>query len=533
MAQTGTARRGKNALLQLLIAAALFLSTPPSSSLVVAASGPEPQKPENAMAGRIQAVIPDLEAMIVEGMEAFDVPGLAIGLVTGDRLVYGKGFGVRSKSGGLPVDTHTLFQIGSTTKAFLAATVAVAVDKGKLRWDDRIIDLEPAFQLKDPWVTREFRVFDLMAQRSGLPPYANDTVGLLGADPSAMIHSLRYVDPVSSFRSTFAYTNITHMLAARIVAKVQGAADWNAVAQSEILDPLGMEDTSFTAEAITAASNHAEGYRWTPSGTIEVPFDPIFPYGFSAAGNINSTIEDMALWLRLQLGDGTFEGRSIVSAENLAVTRTPKVAINEHFFYAVGWIVQRTPNGSIIWHNGGTSAFGAYAGMLADKDAGIIVLTNAQNVGFPDAIGAWLADRLLENPPVDHVGKALEAATTKFDATDKLFARPKSPRPFPPLEPLAGRFSNASFGKAVVRLEGDGLVMELEATGAQLKLDPWDGDVFTAKLMPLGRFAVTVENLGPQPDAFAQFQIDAEGRLGLLRLFSEDGQAYDFLREAM
>ena len=111
--------------------------------------------------------------------------------------------------------------------------MAIAVDRGKLHWEDRIIDLDPEFQMRDPWVTREFRVFDLMAQRSGLPPYANESLIVLGFDRSAQIRSLRYVDPVSSFRTTFAYTNITHILAGRIVARAEGAADWNAVLQSE------------------------------------------------------------------------------------------------------------------------------------------------------------------------------------------------------------------------------------------------------------------------------------------------------------
>src|SRR6266436_10085618 len=126
-------------------------------------------------------------------MKGFDIPGLAIGIIANNRLIYAKGFGVRSKSDGLPVDTRTVFQIGSTTKAFLTATMAIMVDRGKLRWDDRVVDLDPSFQLKDPWVTREFRVFDLIAQRSGLPPYVNDMLGILGFDESAMIRSLRYV----------------------------------------------------------------------------------------------------------------------------------------------------------------------------------------------------------------------------------------------------------------------------------------------------------------------------------------------------
>ena len=118
-------------------------------------------------------------------MKGFDVPGLAIGIVAGNKLVYAKGFGFRSK-GGAPVDTQTLFQIASVTKAFLSTTMAIAVDRGKLHWDDRIVDLDPEFQLRDPWVTREFRVFDLMAQRSGLPPYANEFLTLLGFDRSGV-----------------------------------------------------------------------------------------------------------------------------------------------------------------------------------------------------------------------------------------------------------------------------------------------------------------------------------------------------------
>ncbi|MGB9274834.1 MAG: serine hydrolase domain-containing protein [Terrimicrobiaceae bacterium] len=293
---------------------------------------------------RVQTLIPEFEAYIASGMKGFDVPGLAIGIVAGDKLVYAKGFGVRSKGSSVPVDTRTIFQIGSTTKAFLATTLAILVDRGKLRWDDRVVDLDPDFQLKDPWVTREFRVFDLLAQRSGLPPYVNDGLGMLGFDEAALIRSLRHVEPVSSFRSTFAYTNITHLLAGRIVAKAAGAANGDTVLQQELLDPLGMKDSSYTAAAIEAATNHAQGYRWSPEGTTEVPFTQLFPYDFGGAGDINSTIEDMARWVRLQLGNGTFEGRRIVSSENLAFTHTPKVAISDKLFYALGWVIQQTPN---------------------------------------------------------------------------------------------------------------------------------------------------------------------------------------------
>src|SRR5208283_5177756 len=199
----------------------------------------EPSTTDAAMADRIQALIPDLDAYATRGMKAFDVPGLAIGIVAGDKFVYAKGFGVRSKGGGQPVDTRTVFQIGSATKAFLATSLAIMVDRGRLNWDDRVVDLYPALQLKDPWVTREFRVFDLLAQRSGLPPLVNDMLAMVGFDEAALIGSLRHAEPVSSFCTTFAYTNITHLLASRMVAQAAGVPDWNVVLQKELLDPLG------------------------------------------------------------------------------------------------------------------------------------------------------------------------------------------------------------------------------------------------------------------------------------------------------
>jgi len=495
------------------------------------ASAAEPVKLDPALEKRIEALIPSLEERIAGGMKDFDVPGLAFGIVAGDKLVYAKGFGVRSKGGGQPVDTHTLFQIGSTTKAFLATTMAIAVDRGKLRWDDRVVDLEPDFQLKDPWVTREFRVFDLIAQRSGLPPYANDFLGIVGLDESALVRSLRNVEPVSSFRTTFAYTNITHVIAGRIVAKAEGASDWNAVLRRELLEPLGMTESTYTAAAIAAAANHAEGYRYAPDGSVEVPFDQLFPYAFGGAGDINSNIEEMARWVRLQLANGSFEGRRLVSAENLAVTRTPKVAVNERSAYALGWVVTLTPNGNIVWHNGGTTGFGAYVGLEPDKGFAVIVLSNESNVGFPDALGAWTLDRLLDNPAVDYIADTLKHVKAKFADDDKMFARPASPRPSPPLAPLAGAFANPSFGKAVLKPDADAAVLELEASGAQLKLEAWDGDIFTARLVPNGRFAAIAANLGPRPSGFVQFQMDKDGKLNLLRLSLDDGQAYEFRRQ--
>lgn len=517
----------------------MIFCRPVLTALVVALASPvlphlvqatEPSAADAAMTSRIEAMIPELEAYSASGMDAYDVPGLAIGIVVGDKLVYAKGFGVRSKSGGNPVDARTIFQIGSNTKAFLATSIAIMVDRGKLEWDDRVVDLYPDFQMKDPWVTREFRVFDLLAQRSGLPGLVNDMLGMLDFDERALIRSLRYVDPITSFRTTFAYTNITHLLASRVVADAAGASGWNDVLQDDLLDPVGMKDSTWTVEAIEGAANHANGHRWTREGTVEVPFTPIFPYHLAGAGNINSNIEDMALWVRLQLANGSFDGHQIVSPENLAVTRMARVALSDRLSYAMGWYNFETANGNIVWHDGDALSFGSFVGLAPSRNVGVIILTNETNVGFPSALGTWILDRMLGNPDVDYVGTRIVETKAHFAAAAARFAPPANPRPFPPLAPLAGAFVSPSFGEASVTVDGDALIMEILATGAKLKLEPWDGDVFVARLMPIGQFAPVVD-LDYMTKGFVQFQIGPSGNLDVLTMTLADGQRYEFRRE--
>jgi CubicO group peptidase (beta-lactamase class C family) len=303
------------------------------------------------------------------------------------------------------------------------------------------------------------------------------------------------------------------------------------VLQSEILDPLGMKNTTYSAAAMTASANHAVGHRYTVEGSVEVPFEQLFPYDGDGAGDINSNIEDMAKWVSLQLAGGALNGRRIVSPENLAYTRTPKVAMSDKAFYALGWIVQQTPNGDIVLHNGGTFGFGAIVALQLDRNLGVIVLSNQSNVGMPDALGLWTLDRLLGNPMVDQEAISLARAKTAYADAVKQFARPADPQPSPPLAPLAGNFANPAFGKAALRMDGDIAALEFAASGAKLRLDPWNGAVYTATMAPEGKFAAMAANLGPLPMAFAQFQNDKDGKLSILRLTFPDGQADDFERE--
>lgn len=466
----------------------------------------------------IEALLPEFEKQVTEGMKAFSVPGVAVGIIHDDKLIYAKGFGVRALGKPEPVMPETIFQIGSTTKAFLATTLAQAVDAGRLGWNDPVIDHVPDFQLADPWVTRDFRVLDLAAQRSGLTSYVNDALTMLGYDKQTLIRSLRVAPQLGMFRSDFRYLNIPHVVGGEIVAKVNGAPAWVDTLKTSLLTPLGMNATTATAEAITAAPNHAQGHRLADK-PVAVPFHPSFPYALGPAGALNSNIPDMAKWLRLQLGRGQFEGKVLVSEGNLDVTWTPRVAMNERSAYAVGWVASATPRGRVIWHNGGTAGFGAHAGFLPDAKTGIVILTNLENGGMPDALAMWFYDRVLGNPAVDNIALGATAAKARREAA-QAEAAGFVPGPLSPIAAaFAGSYASPILGDATVALAGGKLGLALEKTEAQIELEPNRDDpyLFQARLAPTGAFAAPAEMSGGEPFTRVRFETDAAGKIMKMR----------------
>lgn len=462
----------------------------------------------------IETLIPELEKQVEAGMKAFSVPGVAIGIVHGDRLVYSKGFGVRRAGEAAPVTAETIFQIGSTTKAFFAATLAQAVDAGRLNWTDRVVDHLPAFQLADPWVSRDFRIVDLAAQRSGLAPYVNDGLTFLGYDKETMIRSLRVAPQTGVFRSEFRYLNIPHMVGGEIVAKVNGETNWFASLKRTLLEPLGMGATSMTPEAIEAAADHATGHRLDDS-PVPIPFHAAFPYAMGPAGGLNSNVPDMAKWLRLQLGRGHFGDKVLVSETNLDATWTPRVAMSERLGYAIGWVTLTTPRGSVIWHNGGTSGFGAHVGFLPDARTGLIVLTNINGPAMADALAQWFYDRVLGNPPVDNIALAATAAASQREQARKqaaAFVRVPLPES---AAALAGSYAAPIMGTAAVSVADGRLRIVLEKTDATLLADANrdDPSLFSVTLSPAGGYAPIVAITGDAPIATIRFERDTAGRV--------------------
>ena len=184
-----------------------------------AATAADPPKPGPEA---LQKILGEFTEYAEQARRQWEVPGMAIAVVQDGKVVFAKGFGVKHAGGNDPVDEQTLFQIGSTSKAFTAALVAMLVDEKKVGWQDKVINHLPGFKMYDPWVTREFQVEDLMAQRSGLPGSAGDTQAVLGFPREHLLRSLARFKPVTSFRSSYAYQNGLFLAAGALVEQKTG-----------------------------------------------------------------------------------------------------------------------------------------------------------------------------------------------------------------------------------------------------------------------------------------------------------------------
>ena len=178
----------------------------------------------------------DLDAYVAQAVKDWKAPGLAIAVVKDGKVVFEKGYGVREVGKLAAFDTSTASAIASTTKAFTAVAMGMLVDEGKVRWDDPVTKYLPAFQLSDPWVTRELTVRDLLTHRSGLG--STDYLWAVSDLPAdTMMQRLRLVKPSYSLRSSFVYQNVMYIMAGQVIAAASGMP-WDRFVQTRIFDPM-------------------------------------------------------------------------------------------------------------------------------------------------------------------------------------------------------------------------------------------------------------------------------------------------------
>ncbi len=468
----------------------------------------------------LQALLEEFEAYAAQGMKDWQVPGMAVAIVRGDRTIYKHGFGVKRSGSDDRVETSTLFRIGSTSKAFTAALVAMLVDEGKVKWNDRVVDHLPDFRLHDPWVTENFLVWDLMAQHSGMPAYAADSAAMVGFGREHIVRSMQHIRPTSSFRSEFAYVNNLWVVAGNLVERHTGQS-WEENVRERIFKPLGMAGSSLDLKSFLASDNAAWPHRLVDHKLEVLDKNLNWTYVYGPAGGINSNVEQMTRWVRLQIHYGKFEGRQLISEQSVRFMHSPKTVLpptakEDPQYYGQGWMWRGSRPYPIIWHNGGTSGMHTMVALVPQAELGMVVLSNNGSVELPEALAYQFFDTYFGKTDADWSAKLLQkTAEAEKKAASERLKQPENPSPPLPLESYAGKYRNPIYEEIEVAVRDGSLVVMIGPDREQIPLAHWSRDSFRVCW-----WLVAGET------CLARFEIDAQGSRAIrltLDPFNEDG----------
>ncbi|SFK67494.1 serine hydrolase [Lysobacter sp. cf310] len=486
-------------------------------------------------APELPAQLQDFDAYVEGVRQRFDVPGIAVAIVKDGKIVLERGYGLRRLDRPEKVDARTLFAIASNTKAFTSASLSILADEGKLSLDDRVIDHLPWFRMADPYVTREMRVRDLLAHRSGLGLGAGDLLYWPGTDYSTLevAQRLRDVPLTGSFRGQYAYDNILYGVAQLVIEQASGQS-YERFLRSRILDPLGMRDTRYNSDALKPGDNVATGYAKADFKDLQPA--PRMAWGnVSGAGGLYSSVHDMSQWLRAQLDGGVYtdaggkERRlfsaqrqkamwSIVTPMPISEPSVPELApVRPNFLgYGEGWQLSDYRGSKLVWHTGGWPGMVSRVTLVPEHRLGIVVLTSAELSGAFQAVTLRALDAYLDGPRTDWTaayGAALDKSLAKSDDDWKQHQAARAPNTQPSLAlaKYAATYRDPWYGDVVIEQRDGKLRMRFARSEALTgELQHWQHD----------SFIVRWDQRWLNADAFVDFSLSADGAVREVRMES-------------
>jgi CubicO group peptidase (beta-lactamase class C family) len=402
-----------------------------------------------------------IERFVVEQLAAWEVPGCAVAAVQGGQVVLAAGWGQRDLASELPVTSDTLFAIGSTTKAFTAATVGALVDDGLLEWERPLRDYVPELRLSDPVVTDRLTVVDLLSHRSGLPRH--EMVWLPHPDRSRaeVVRRLRFLPLSKDLRQAFQYCNLGYLAAGYAVDALSGTP-WEDCVRSRLLTPLGMGRSNLSDGNMSADPDHATAYERRQGVVVPVPPRPVT--ALAPAGAINSCAGDMARWLLAQLGGGQVDGHAVMSPGTVARQHQSHIVLPEdrtfpastRHAYGLGWLIGRYRDHRLLEHGGGIDGFQTECILLPDDGIGVTVMTNTSSSAMAPVVAYRVLDELLGLEPLDWFSSykprfdTIMAGMREARAARRIV--PDAPRPRP-LDAYAGEYEHPGYGTLTITVE--------------------------------------------------------------------------------
>jgi CubicO group peptidase (beta-lactamase class C family) len=464
-----------------------------------------------------------LDAYAARAMQAFDTPGMAV-VVVDEGNTSTHAYGVRKLGAAERVDAHTVFPLGSNTKAFTATALAMLVDGGQLRWDDRVVDRLPGFRMYDAQTSGEMTITDLLVHRSGLGLGQGDLMLVPRTDRTRaeLVHAIRYLKPAHAFRADYDYDNVLYIAAGQLLEAV-GGQRWETFMQRRVLDPLGMRDTQVSIDARTPdqVALHAKisgplRGAGPPSVLTQVMTGDVF----APAGALMSSAADMGKWLQVQLDHGVMpDGKTLFSpAASTALwtphtlmpitARPPSLALAEPQFlaYALGFEVRDYRGQKIVTHLGGVLGGISAVVIVPAKRCAFAVMINSEDAGTLFAMREHLLDRCLGLPSPDWIAAYRDTMQQEETDARKALATSAAPTrgdrgPSLPLADYAGVYRDPWYGTITIAKTGKGLTIRFDRSpGLEGPLEHVRQDTFRT------RFKVPGDE-----DAYVTFALTPEG----------------------
>ena len=467
----------------------------------------------------------DVDQLVEDAMEKFNVAGVAVGIVKDGEVFLAKGYGLKSVEGKEKVDEHTSFAIASNTKAFTAAALAILVEEGRLSWLDKVVEYIPEFKMYNEYVTQNFIIQDLLTHRSGLGLGAGDLqFWPSGSDftMADLLTNFQYFEPVSAFRTKYDYDNILYMVAGEVIKRISGQS-WEDFVQERILDPLAMDNSSTLPASMSGLENLATPHMEV-NGKLETIawFEHNPDHMNGALGAILSNADDLIRWMLLHLNEGKYGA----SLEKELFTRKsqremwkihttinvrPSTRYNPSFSgYGLGWRLGDMDGKFTVSHTGDLSGMLSKTIMIPELELGVVVLTNSYygGGGLFQAVTQTIVDGYLEMEAYDWTGYYLQrhqessgSASAEIDRVWEVVENGDHHGVI--IENYIGIYADPWFGKVEIYLK-DG-----EPWFKSLRSPQLTGPMYHYKA---NAFAIKWENRELDADAFAIFSLDEEGK---------------------
>lgn len=491
----------------------------------------------------------EIDSLVERTLKTFDVPGIAVAIVKDNKIIHAKGYGVRSLNTKQKVDENTLFGIASNSKAFTAAALGILIDEKKLSWDDKVIDYIPEFRLYNPYVTEEFTIRDLLTHRSGLGLGAGDLMiwpGKNNFTTKDVIHNMRYLKPVSGFRTKYDYDNLLYIVAGEVVARVSGMS-WENFIETRIMQPLNMTRSAASYDRLKDSSNVIVPHAPVNGKVQVIPRDLNQP--FNAAAGINSNLTDMCKWIMMQMNNGKYgEGLSkqLFSREVHRAMWSPQTIIqvgdstayHTHFAaYGLGWSLSDMMGYKQVGHTGALAGIYTQVTLIPELKLGIIVFTNQQSGAAFSAITNTIKDSYFGIKGIDRIKQNSVASTRSQEnakkITDNIWKdidnQQKSATAKTDDSLFTGTWSDKWFGDVIVSVKN-----------GKLWFDSKRSPTLTGEMLAYkgNTFIVKWNDRSMDADAFVMFDLDNTGKASGMKMkaispltdFSFDFQDLDFKR---